>query len=240
MFVPSFINDDNSTLGLVKQKLDQFRVAFIGQVVKFDSDKQTVDVKPVVTEPTYKPDGSVENMAWPQINNIPLCNIGFDTWFVTMPVAVGSNVLVVCSDLGIEQWFKRGQSMNNTNEARHSLNNAIAIAGVNPSTKSISNFFMGGPEIRDKTGNISLQISSNGFDLKIGSNTLISITSSSIAVKVGGTNVLTIDSSGVDIPSKEITIKGTKIYDWLTTHTHQYIAPAIPAGPANTEPAGPQ
>lgn len=258
MFVPSFIKDDKSQFGLAQRMINQLRVAFIARVTKWDPVKQTIDADPVVTEPTYTPDGKVSNILWPSVKDVPVCTFGFGAWYLTMPIKVGCTVLIVCTDLGLRDWYKRDQSANNPERDYHSLNNAVAIVGINSSLKSIPDYFTSGPEIRNIDGKLSIQVSEEGVKTKvndtltfdvlgssinigISSNLNLDITDSDITIKIGGVEIAKIDDSGIDIKTKEIKIQGTKIYEWLITHTHEYVLPSSPSPtqPGNTQPAGP-
>lgn len=275
MFVPSFIKDDKAQFGLAQRMINQLRVAFIARVTKWDPVKQTIDADPVVTEPTYTPDGKVSNILWPSVKDVPVCTFGFGAWYLTMPIKVGCTVLVVCTDLGLRDWYKRDQSANNPERDYHSLNNAVAIVGINSSLKSIPDYFTSGPEIRNIDGKLSIQVSEEGVKTKVNdtltfdvlgssinaninnqmkvdvtdssinidvnSNLKLDITSSDITIKIGGVEIAKIDDSGIDIKTKEIKIQGTKIYEWLITHTHEYVLPLSPSPtqPGNTQPAGP-
>lgn len=236
MLTPVFVNDDNSTLGLVREITDNMRVAFIAEVTKFDAENNTVDVSPVVTEQTYTAAG-IDNIPWPSISKVPLSTIGFGSWYLTMPVKVGSKVLVLCTDLDFSEWYKRDQNTNSSSREYHSFKNAIAIAGINSSLTLIPNYSTTGPEIRNVDGQFSLKISEDSLQLSMGGNLSLDITGNNVNINIGGTTIATVTASGVTMPSVDLTIQGTKIFEWLTTHTHQYVSPA---GPAQTAPAGPQ
>lgn len=238
MRVPPFVNDDESTLGLVRRHIiNSFRVSFLAKVIKFDPVKQTIDAKPVIAQKFYSPSGTIEDIPWSVVTNVPLCTIGFGSWYLTMPVDIGTTVLIVCNDLNFREWYQRNQDVNTTNTDYHSLNNAIAIAGINSSLTSIPDYATDGPEIKNVNGDFSLKISENGIQTKVGQSLVLDITGESISITIGGTKVAEVTSSGITMDTLDITIQGTKLYDWLTTHTHGYVSPG---GPAITDPAGPQ
>ena len=235
MRAPPFINDDESTLGLVKKNIfNSLRVSFLAKVTKFNAEKQTVDVKPVIAQKFYSPSGVIEDISWPSLSNIPLCTIGFGSWYLTMPVDIGTTVLVVCNDLNYGEWYKRDQEVNTTNTDYHSLNNAIAIAGLNSSKTCIPNYSTNGPEIRNVNGDFSLKISENGIQTNVGQSLVLDITGEVISITIGGTKIAEVTSSGITMDTLDITIQGTKLYEWLTTHTHPITQPGT------TDPAGPQ
>ena len=192
ILAPQFVKDSNSSLGLVKQLLDGFRVAFVGRVTAFYSDKQTVDIDPVVTEPTYTPDRNIDNIPWPSLSDVPVCTFGFGNWYLTMPIQIGSTVLVVCTDLELDSWYKRDQEVNISGVGYHSLNNAIAIAGINSSLKSLENYFTDGPEIRNRQGDTSIKISDKKVQVSLNSQTTLEMTDESVTLTVGGTEIATI------------------------------------------------
>lgn len=237
MLAPAFAKDDESTLGLVKELVDNWRVAFIARVTSFDAEKQTVDVTPVMTEPTYLPSGAVGNMEWPPIHRVPVTTIGYGSWQLTMPVEVGSDVLIVCTDLEFQEWYKRNQVTNKSRKEYHTLNNAIAVAGIKSSLNPIPNYSITGPEIRNVNGQFSLSITEESLRLKIGGKLSLDITGDNVIINIAGTPIATVTSSGITMDSVDLTIQGTKIFEWLTTHTHGYVSPG---GPAVTDPAGPQ
>lgn len=232
MRTPSWIENDDSSLGLIKQLLNEVHVAFLAKVTKIDYEHQSVDVTPLVTEPNYLPSGDVINVLWPPLQNVPLCTIGFGSWYLTMPIDIGTTVLVICNDLSIKEWYKRGQEINVGTAEYHTLNNAIAIAGLNPSTHSIKDYYQDGPEIRNVNGNFSAKISEAGINLSIGSSLVLSITGDSINIVIGGNQIAQFNSSGLEIKSLDVTVQGVKLYDWLINHIHAIVQ----AG--QTEPAG--
>ena len=222
MTLPLFYETMESTQGLTKKALENFNVAFIGKVSAFNPVKQTVDVIPVVAAQVYTTNGNKTYSQGPMISDIPLCTTGFGSWYITNPVEIGSTVVVLCTDLNFSEWTKRGLAFNPSNTQYHSLNNAIAIAGINSNITSIPNFYPNGLEIRNKLGTVSLKMTEDGLTFSI-----------------GGIEIMSITATGIDIKTLDLTIQGTKIFEWLTTHTHSYIAPQHAAGSANTQPAGP-
>lgn len=235
--IPAFVRDDQSTLGLVKQITDNFRVAFLGKITAFDEEKQTVDISPVVSEPTYLPDGSVDNIPWPDLSGVPVVTTGFGPWCITFPVKIGSTALILCTDLNFREWYKRDQNINMSSEEYHSLNNAIALTGINSSQTLIPNYLTDGISIRNTEGQLSIDITESGIQAKVGGKMTLDITGENVNINIGGTTIATITQSGITMDSVDITIQGTKIFEWLTTHTHGYVSPS---GPAITDPAGPQ
>lgn len=104
------------------------RVALPAEVVKYDHQKQRVDVKPLLKK-KYN-DGSVVEM--PVIYSVPVAHPRAGKAFVHMPIKKGHNVLLVFVDRSIDKWLSTGGNVDPEDVRAHHISDAVAYPGLYP------------------------------------------------------------------------------------------------------------
>lgn len=123
--------------------LKELRVALPASVQRYDSDKQVVDVQPLIRELLEQPDGSTESADLPVICNVPVIFPGAGGYHITFPIQKGDTVLIVFADRSIDGWQDQGGTGDPTDARRHHLSDAIAIPGLHPNNAAIQSIETG-------------------------------------------------------------------------------------------------
>lgn len=111
----------------IKKFEDNLYTALPAKVVAYKEDKQFVDVEPsfsVFMKETVK-------LPYPRINDVPLMFPSSGGALLSFPVNVGDTVLLLFSKYRIDEWKAgEGQKVDIIKGAQHTINNAVAIAGL--------------------------------------------------------------------------------------------------------------
>lgn len=149
-----------------KRIFNQLNCACIGIVKAVYADNQTVDVQPVVKGQRLHSDLSVSEFVPPLLLDVPLVFFQGGNYTITVPVAVGDEVLVVFTDSDYSAWWQSGGVQNPQRLRKHNLSNAIAIAGVNSVPNAISNWSNTGVTIRTRDNSQYISVEPETITLK--------------------------------------------------------------------------
>ena len=116
----------------MESRLDEVMTATIGRIVKYDPTKQVADVLPVILRPYNIGGGEVDHEQLPVLPNVPLLFPRAGGFVLHLPIAVGDHVLLVFCHDSIGIWREKGSITEPGELQRHSLANAVAIAGIAP------------------------------------------------------------------------------------------------------------
>lgn len=168
--------DVSATLGdVLKTSADaanaNLRVAMPATVVKYNKDKQLVDVQPEFKR-KYS-DGAETKM--PILYSVPVAFPRSGSAFIALPIKKGDHVMLIMMDRSIDIWKTSGGEMLPGDSRNHDLSDAVAYPGMYPFSKAvklansddiiIGNSSSGGKlEIRIKPNN-HIQIFNNGQEL---------------------------------------------------------------------------
>jgi hypothetical protein len=177
-------------------------------VVKYNADKQSVDVQPLIKK-EYS-NGYVANL--PVIQGLPLIFPGSSNSLISFPISVGDIVLAVFSEKSIDKWVRsNGKPVDPSKGLMHDLSDAFAVPGLqtfrthnNPSTENL--------EVRFNIGTSnenSVKLKSDG-SVEINAPTSVTVNSPS-ATFTGNVHVDGAISADGEVSSGSIE---------LTTHTH--------------------
>jgi hypothetical protein len=128
----------------IETRLADTHTALVGEVQAFDAAAQTVDVQPVVSSVLVDRDGNRLVESLPLLTSVPVAFPRAGGYFISMPVAKGDTVLLVCADTSIAKWRETGRVSTPTKteppaeERSHDLSDAIAIPGVFASTSALA------------------------------------------------------------------------------------------------------
>ncbi len=101
-------------------------------IQKYDFKKQKASVK-VNIKRVYQ--DSVIDM--PIFSNVPVMFVSSGGASLTMPINKGDSCLLIFCDVDIQSWLLGGDNLKSPTMRSHSLNDAVAIVGLNQFTKSI-------------------------------------------------------------------------------------------------------
>lgn len=148
------------------------RVSCPAKVIKYDKDKQTVDVK--LAFKTKGTDGKFKDA--PILYSVPVAFPRANSAMIAMPISKDDNVNLVFSDRSLEKWKQNGSGdIENDDDRAHDLSDAIAYVGMYSEDKALplnnsddiiikNDKEKNGVEIRVKK-NGHIQIMNNGEEL---------------------------------------------------------------------------
>lgn len=114
------------------RRMAEVRVALPARVERYDNSKQVVDARPLIKDQVEQQDGTLAAESWPVIPSVPVVFPGGGGFRLTFPIRVGDTVLLVFSDLSLDNWLTRGGEVDPQDNRTHHLADAIAIPILNP------------------------------------------------------------------------------------------------------------
>lgn len=124
-------------LALIESEIADVHTAFPAEVVEYDAARQTVDVQPVVRDFRDDDSGAPVFIDRPLLHDVP---VGFPRgggFHLTLPIAKGDHVLVICSEQDTLIWRQTGRVSNPGIADRHQINGCFALPCGYPDTKAI-------------------------------------------------------------------------------------------------------
>lgn len=120
-----------------------------------------------------------KTLPYPTIINCPLLISAGGSSYLTFPVAVGDQCVILFNDRDIDNWWTTGSANSAPNSNRvHDLNDAMVFVGVRPQNSPIANYNMSGPQLTNGLAFISVEdkikLSVNAVTLKQGLDNLFS------------------------------------------------------------------
>ena len=124
----------------IEQYLLELHTAFPGRVHSDpDWSAGTADIEPLVKYPVPQPDGSYQYEDLPILPAVPIVMPRTSQWFVSLPIARGDTVLVVCAESAIGAWRAGDGSPQHPGDLRrHHLSHAVAIPGLFARSKTLA------------------------------------------------------------------------------------------------------
>ena len=135
----------NKSLSQVLSKLaNSIKVSFncikIGEIVSFDKTDQTVSVKVLhIMDENYNTYMDQE-LEYPIIEKVPLVIMGGGGTYISHPINVGDQCLLLFCDYMIDSWWVTGEAKPSIVPRKHDLSDAIAIVGLNATPNAIQEY----------------------------------------------------------------------------------------------------
>lgn len=125
---------------LITQFEEELHTAFPAKVQSYDATKQTADLVPLVKQPVLQPDGSSVLEDLPVLPSVPVLWPRAGKAFVSMPLAAGDTVLVLCCESATGSFrVSDGSSPQPPGDLRRfNLSHAVAIPGLFPRSKALT------------------------------------------------------------------------------------------------------
>lgn len=185
--------------------------AIPGIINSIDFATMTCVVQPAIQGVVENSAGVAQAVNLPLLLDVPIVFPKGGTFLITMPLAVGDEVLVVFSSRCIDAWFQSGGVQQAMEARMHDLSDGFAIPGPY-SVPKIPGGAVSSTEIqiRNAAGTAYVSIAANGA-IKLVSATGVNVTGD---LNVSGTVTATTDVVG-----------GGKS---LKTHTHPVTVPSTP------------
>lgn len=134
----------------------------IGIIQEFDATKQLATVEIAFKNvTTIALDGTETYSVYPLIVEVPVMVLFGGVDFMSMPIEVGDNCIVLFNDRSHEGWLYTGQILPPNQPVVHDLNDAIAIVGLRPLTNSIATYLTNGIRLSHGGGNAKMDLTDN-------------------------------------------------------------------------------
>lgn len=122
---------------LFERASERLRVSLPGQVTRYDSAKQLVDVQPLLADSLEEEDGSLKKQVLPLLVSVPVCFPSAGGFSITLPIQVGDTGLMVFADRSIGEWLEYGGQQTPADLRRHHLTDAVFYPGLRSKVDAI-------------------------------------------------------------------------------------------------------
>ena len=102
----------------------------VGKITSVDLSKQTVDVQILHKRINENNITRRELRDYPLLVGVPFVVLGGGGSYLTFPISVGDNCLLMFCDFEIDRWWDSGEAQPSNFERRHDISDAFAIVGV--------------------------------------------------------------------------------------------------------------
>lgn len=150
-------NPEDVTAFRTEEERKDMWTSLPGRVKSFDPTKQTATV-----EVMYKPRHNGEPVDMPDLLEVPVMLPRAGGFVVTSPVKEGDGVMLQFASRDISNWHGKGEKAEAATQRMHDLSDAVAILGMEPSTKALSNYNSENFEIRSEDGQTKIEITPDG------------------------------------------------------------------------------
>lgn len=154
---------------IIKKLIGEIHTTSIGVIEKFDPETQLATIQPAINYLDYFDKGkeyTLTDTKYPLLVNVPVIFPGGGDWHLTFPVKKGDECILMYTERSIGNWKKFGGVGDQSSLGRrHSMQDAIAIVGVNSKVNPLPQFNDTEPELRNRDGDIKLTMSSTGMTL---------------------------------------------------------------------------
>jgi hypothetical protein len=194
----------------VTQAFDGFFVALPGRVEKYISATQTADIKPLLKRAVIDQDGGEDVEELPVIPNVPILFMRTSQFFLSLPLSVGDNVLLLFCDRSIDGYMGStgAVDLDPVDLRQHNISDAVAIPGFFPISRGIKDVIEGDMVLGKEKG---IQVRCKGA-----TNT-VEVTSSGLPNALGGFVAL----------AALVATELTKIQTALNTHVHSGVTTGV-------------
>lgn len=194
------------------------RVALAGVVVSFDAVKQTVVVRPALTEKTVC-GGVPQTIVLKNLEDVPIVIPRGGPYSLTLPIQPGDECTVIFSDVDMGAWWEAGaaeKAQNQISERRHTLADGFAVMGCWSQPRRLANYSTTSAQLRTEDGTVVIDIAPS--KITVTAPTVEVHASSTASVQAPTVNVA--GSSAVNITGGHCSIDGKN----FLTHTHLGVA----------------
>jgi hypothetical protein len=192
------ITTENAFAQQFESQMLRQRTIMLGQIVAFDSAKNSVNVQPVLQR-KFVDDKEPSNL--PIINDVPVAYFGGGGFWITVEPAVGDYCILLISDRAIERWKQTGGIVSPVKARHHDMNDAVAYLGLNPFNNALSNIASNAIHIRSRDGQAGIKLTDSAIELTQDGQTIGTVTGSSVSFTVNVTAPDFVTDSGVSLGS---------------------------------------
>ncbi len=121
-------------------------------VTKVNFPQMTLECTPAIQGVISNPDGSTTNVTMPKLVDVPIIFPGAGGFILTMPIAVGDEVLVVFASRCIDAWWQSGGIQPQAELRMHDLSDGFAFPGPKSLPNVVPNISSTSTQLRSKDG----------------------------------------------------------------------------------------
>lgn len=121
-----------------------------------------VSVQPAIQQTIQDKQGNKTNTNLPQLINVPLVMPGGGGFAITLPVAVGDEVLVHFASRCIDGWWQGGGVQPPMEHRMHDLSDGFATPAPMSNPKAVANISSTSAQIRSSDGTVFIEIAAGG------------------------------------------------------------------------------
>lgn len=103
------------------------RCCIPGVVQSYNPTNNTAEIQPAIREKIFLENGEARYVDLPLLINVPVAFPSSSSVFIKFPIKQGDEVLVLFSDLSIDNFWEKGKVQNPIESRRHDLSDGIAI-----------------------------------------------------------------------------------------------------------------
>lgn len=157
------LNDPETAMRLMLDgRQARIWTALPGIVTKVDMAQMTVHVQPTIQGTIELENGNFENVDLPILPNLPIVFPSAGGFTLTLPIAVGDEVLAVFSSRCIDAWWQSGGVQKPMEARMHDLSDGFAIPGPKSQPKKLANISTTAAQLRLDDGSAYIEIDDDG------------------------------------------------------------------------------
>lgn len=119
--------DEQLNEKVINETLFRTRCCIPCIIQKYNPEENTVEAQPAIRERIVMEDNSIKYIQLPLLINVPVMFPETKLGGVKFPLSKGDEVLVVFSDLAIDNFWEKGTVQNPVEVRRHDLSDGMAI-----------------------------------------------------------------------------------------------------------------
>lgn len=138
------------------------RTAMPAIVTSVDFTAMTVEVQPAIQAEITNPDNTTQFVNLPILADVPIVFPSAGGFSLTLPIAIGDEVLVIIADRCIDAWWQLG-GVNVPIEMRmNDLSDGFAIPGPRSQPRVIGSISSTNAQLRNDAGTLYLELTPSG------------------------------------------------------------------------------
>ncbi len=163
---------------------DTLFTALPGRIVSFDPATQTATVRPL-----YKAKFNGKPVDMPDLVEVPVVMPRGGGMAFTFPIKPGDGVQLMFQSRSADLWYNEGGEQEAFSARTGDLSDAVAIPGLEPSPRVLSDYNADSFELRSEDGTTKIEITNDGkIALESGGEELVNILDEFMAVMEAHTN----------------------------------------------------
>lgn len=148
---------DDAMAQFAQTEREAIYTALPGRVVSFDPATQRATVKPL-----YKAKFNGEAVEMPELVEVPVVMPRGGGFAFTFPIAAGDGVQLMFQSRNSDLWYNEGGEQEGFTARMHDLSDAVAMPGLEPSPRALSDYNADSFELRSEDGTTKIEITDDG------------------------------------------------------------------------------